>query len=95
LYDFSSNLTPSGRQFSCDADETVLCRFAQGIILPYGCKNGACGSCKGKVTMALSCTAIISNAPSAKRSREGMSLFCCAKPQSDIDVEVREMVASR
>ena len=21
----------------------------QGVMLPYGCKNGACGSCKGKI----------------------------------------------
>jgi ferredoxin len=51
LYDFSVTVTPSGRQFSCDADETVLsAALRAGVILPYGCKNGACGSCKGKVT---------------------------------------------
>jgi CDP-4-dehydro-6-deoxyglucose reductase len=48
---FQVTVTPSGRQFSCDADETVLsAALRAGVILPYGCKNGACGSCKGKVT---------------------------------------------
>jgi CDP-4-dehydro-6-deoxyglucose reductase len=41
---------PSGRQFVAEADETILdAALRQGLTLPYGCKDGACGSCKGKV----------------------------------------------
>ena len=44
-------LTPSGNTFSCNADETILeAAMRQGIGLPYGCRNGACGSCKAKIT---------------------------------------------
>jgi len=93
---FQVTVTPSGRQFSCEADETVLsAALRAGVGLPYGCKNGACGSCKGKIT-----TGLVTHGTHQQRAlseaeeAEGMSLFCCAKPQSDLIIEVREIVAS-
>jgi CDP-4-dehydro-6-deoxyglucose reductase len=93
---FQVTVTPSGRQFSCDADETVLsAALRAGVILPYGCKNGACGSCKGKVTDG---TVVHGNhqqrALTEDEAAQGMSLFCCAKPQSDLTIEARELVAN-
>ena len=42
-------IEPSGRIFSADPDETILAAaIRQGVGLPYGCKDGACGSCKCK-----------------------------------------------
>jgi CDP-4-dehydro-6-deoxyglucose reductase len=47
---FQVLVNPSGRQFSCDAGESILAAAIRaGVGLPYGCKNGACGSCKGKL----------------------------------------------
>ena len=47
---FNVTLRQSGRQFQVEHDEPVLsAALRQGIGLPYGCKNGACGSCKGTV----------------------------------------------
>ena len=47
---FQITVQPSGRQFSASADETLLtAAIAQGVGLPYGCKDGACGSCKCKM----------------------------------------------
>jgi CDP-4-dehydro-6-deoxyglucose reductase len=47
---FNVTLRQSGRQFQVEPDEAVLlAALRQGIGLPYGCKNGACGSCKGTV----------------------------------------------
>jgi CDP-4-dehydro-6-deoxyglucose reductase len=93
---FQVTVTPSGRQFSCEADETVLsAALRAGVILPYGCKNGACGSCKGKVTDG---TVVHGNhqqrALTEDEAAQGMSLFCCAKPQSDLTIEARELVAN-
>ncbi|MBC3879398.1 CDP-6-deoxy-delta-3,4-glucoseen reductase [Undibacterium sp. FT79W] len=93
---FQVTVTPSGHQFSCDADETVLsAALRAGVILPYGCKNGACGSCKGKVTDG---TVVHGNhqqrALTEDEAAQGMSLFCCAKPQSDLTIEARELVAN-
>lgn len=93
---FQVTVTPSGRQFSCDADETVLsAALRAGVILPYGCKNGACGSCKGKVTAG----AVVhgnhqQRALTEDEAAQGMSLFCCAKPQSDLTIEARELVTN-
>jgi CDP-4-dehydro-6-deoxyglucose reductase len=41
---------PSGQSFEAQEGESVLAAaLRQGVMLPYGCKNGACGSCKGKI----------------------------------------------
>ena len=41
---------PSGHVFEVQEGETVLsAALRQNIMLPYGCKNGACGSCKGGI----------------------------------------------
>ncbi len=46
---YQVELKMSGKTFLVEDDETVLeAALRQGINLPYGCKNGACGSCKGK-----------------------------------------------
>ena len=40
---------PSGRSFQAEPGEPMLTAgIRQGIGLPYGCKDGACGSCKVK-----------------------------------------------
>ena len=47
---FSVTVRPSGRTFSVENDETVLeAALRNGVGLPYGCKNGACGTCRGKL----------------------------------------------
>ncbi len=44
---FSITVEPSGRSFSAEPGETMLAAgIRQGIGLTYGCKDGACGSCK-------------------------------------------------
>jgi CDP-4-dehydro-6-deoxyglucose reductase len=93
---FQVTVTPSGRQFSCDADETILAAALRaGVGLPYGCKNGACGSCKGKVIAGqLVHGSHQQKALSDTEEAQGMALFCCAKPQGDVSIEVREIQGS-
>ncbi len=44
---FQITVQPSGRTFTTETDEAILpAGIRQGIGLPYGCKDGACGSCK-------------------------------------------------
>ena len=44
---FNVTVQPSGRAFTANPDEALLAAaIRQGIGLPYGCKDGACGSCK-------------------------------------------------
>ena len=47
---FTVTVQPSGRSFSVDRDEPILtAAIRQGVGLPYGCKDGACGSCKSRM----------------------------------------------
>ncbi len=90
-------LQPSGHRFSV-ADDTTLLEAAldAGINLPYGCKNGACGACKGKVLSGqIDLGGAQENALPAEERVAGMALFCCAKPLSDVTLEVREVNAAK
>lgn len=91
---FQVTVQPSGHQFICEADESILsAAIRAGVGLPYGCKNGACSSCKGKII-----NGTVEHGPhqeralSAAEEAAGASLFCCAKPQSDVTIEAREVV---
>jgi len=93
---FQITVQPSGHQFSCEEDETVLAAAMRaGVGLPYGCKNGACSSCKGKVVSgSVSHKAHQRRALSEEEEAAGMSLFCCAIPHSDLVLQAREVVGS-
>jgi CDP-4-dehydro-6-deoxyglucose reductase len=93
---FQITVQPSGHQFACEADETVLAAAIRaGIGLPYGCKNGACGSCKGKlVEGAIAHKAHQQRALSTEEQAQGLALFCCAIPQADLVIEAREVGGS-
>ncbi|QWE22296.1 CDP-6-deoxy-delta-3,4-glucoseen reductase [Polynucleobacter sp. AP-Jannik-300A-C4] len=90
---YQVTLKSSGKQFTVQKDETLLeAALQQGITLPYGCKNGACGSCKGKVLEGQvehgqHSAAALSSADEAA----GGTLFCCAHPKSDLLIEAREV----
>jgi CDP-4-dehydro-6-deoxyglucose reductase len=91
---FQVTVQPSGRQFTCDEDETVLtAAIRAGVGLPYGCKNGACGTCKGKI-LAGSVThgAHQEKALPVAEEQNGAALFCCATPHSDLVIEAREVL---
>ena len=92
---FNVSIQPSGHQFVTKPDETILQgALNNGIGLPYGCRNGACGSCKGKlVTGTVDYGKHSQSALSDAEIAEGKALFCCAKPLSDITIEAREVGA--
>ncbi|OYO26532.1 CDP-6-deoxy-delta-3,4-glucoseen reductase [Janthinobacterium sp. PC23-8] len=93
---FQVTVQPSGHQFNCEADETVLAAAIRaGVGLPYGCKNGACGSCKGKVVSgSVQHKAHQQRALTPEEEATGMSLFCCATTQGDLVIEAREVAGS-
>jgi CDP-4-dehydro-6-deoxyglucose reductase len=91
---FQVTVQPSGRQFTCDEGESILtAAIRAGVGLPYGCKNGACGSCKGKLVEGSVTHGVHQErALSAAEEEKGWSLFCCAKPHSDVVIEAREVL---
>ena len=84
-------IQPSGQHFAVEAGETILeAGLRQGVTLPYSCKNGACGACKGKVLSGeVTHRAYQPQALSAAEAAEGMALLCCAEAQTDLSVAVR------
>jgi CDP-4-dehydro-6-deoxyglucose reductase len=82
---------PSGRKFVVPSEQTVLAAaLAAGITLPHGCKNGACGSCKGKVIAGSVRHGTHAEAAlSATEEAAGLALFCCARPSTDLVIEAR------
>ena len=93
---FQITVQPSGHQFACEADDTVLgAAIKAGIGLPYGCKNGACGSCKGKVVAGtVEHKAHQQRALTADEKEQGYALFCCATANADLVIEAREVGGS-
>jgi CDP-4-dehydro-6-deoxyglucose reductase, E3 len=87
-------LKPSGHTYTATADQTLLeAALDAGLTIPYGCRNGACGACKSKI---LDGNVDNSNAPPHVLTTEdlaaGLALTCCARPLSDVTVEVREVM---
>ncbi len=90
---FTITVEPSGRSFTADPSEAMLVAgIRQGIGLPYGCKDGACGSCKCKL---VSGTVVHgphqSKALSADEEAAGYVLTCCGVAQSDVVIESRQV----
>ena len=94
---YQVTLQPSGHQFNVADGGTILeAALDAGINLPYGCKNGACGTCKGKVlTGQVDLGIAQDHALPADERVAGMALFCCAVPLTDVTLEVREVNAAR
>ena len=77
---FQITVQPSGRSFTADSTETLLAAgIRQGIGLPYGCKDGACGSCKSKkISGELVMSEYQSKALSDAEKEQGYVLTCRA-----------------
>ena len=88
---FTVTVQPSGRSFSVERDEPILhAAIRSGIGLPYGCKDGACGSCKSRLLEGrVIHGAHQAKALSAEEEAAGFMLTCCAAPQSDVVIEAR------
>ena len=87
------SVTPSGHNFVAEATETILeAALRQGLTMPYGCRDGACGACKGKV---LSGTVdhgkSQAHALSDAEKADGLTLYCCAKAQSNLKLECKQI----
>ncbi len=90
---FKVLLRPTGHEFLAEADQTILqAALDAGLTLPSGCRDGACGSCKGKVLAgSVDHGGARPQALSGAEKAAGMTLFCCAKPLSDLTLECHEV----
>jgi CDP-4-dehydro-6-deoxyglucose reductase len=90
---FEITIKPSEHAFPCEGDETVLAAAMRAdLMLPYGCRNGACGTCKGRILAGeVDYGKHQASTLTADEKRAGLALFCCAKPLTDVTIEVREV----
>jgi len=85
-------IKPSEHQFYVESDETVLdAALRQGVNLRYGCRNGACGACKGKLLEGSVHYEIDPGALSEDDEAQNHALFCQAIPDSELTIEVQEI----
>lgn len=82
-------------EFCCEASESILdAALRAGQRLPYGCRGGTCGSCRGKI---LSGEVDYPNGEPTILSKTeraaGQALLCQAHPSSDVVIEMRDLDA--
>jgi CDP-4-dehydro-6-deoxyglucose reductase, E3 len=88
---------PSGHEFDVDEGESVLtAALRQHLVLPYGCRNGACGSCKGRILEGRVDYGVYQRkALTEEEKAQGKALFCQAKPLTELVIEARTIGAAR
>ncbi len=93
---FKVSVQPSGKQFEVQPGEAILAAaLRQDVILPYGCRNGACGSCKAQVLEG-----VIEQGPHSsgamkpEEAERGQALLCCATAASDLTLQCRVIAAA-
>jgi CDP-4-dehydro-6-deoxyglucose reductase len=88
---FTVTVQPAGKALAVERDEAILAAaIRQGVGLPYGCRDGACGSCKSRLLEGR----VLHGAHQRKALSEseelaGFILTCCAAPQADCVIEAR------
>jgi len=90
-YDITT--VPGGHEVIAREGETVLeAALRQGLSLPYQCRDGACGACKGKILSGtVDYGTYQKGALTDDEMKDGKALFCCAKPLSNLTIECEEV----
>ncbi|NOR52275.1 MAG: 2Fe-2S iron-sulfur cluster binding domain-containing protein [Gammaproteobacteria bacterium] len=79
---------PSGVEITVNEGDTILdAALGQGVALPHGCKGGACGACKCKVTSGEVYYDDDPMALSDEDAAEGYTLSCVTKVKGDVTIE--------
>ncbi len=88
-------IKPSEHVLNTVTGETILqAALREGISLPYGCRNGSCGVCKGKILEGeVNYGHYSDETLTDEEKKTGMALFCCAEPRSDLVIECDEISA--
>ena len=90
---FNIRLQQGGHVFTSREGETVLeAALRSGVVLPYGCRNGACGSCKGKlINGRIHYQDVTLTGITPEERNAGFVLLCQALPVSDLVIETRRI----
>lgn len=93
---FQVTVQPAGVSFDVARDEPILAAAIRaGVGLPYGCRDGACGSCKSRLVEGR----VIHGAHQVRtlppqEEEAGWILPCCATPQTDCVIQARTVAGA-
>ncbi len=90
---YQVTLKPSDHGYVSDGTISLLQgALDAGFTVAYGCKNGACGSCKATVLSGeVDHGKAQETALPASERAAGKALLCCATAKSDVVIECREV----
>ena len=93
---FKVSVQPADVSFEVARDEAILAAAIRaGVGLPYGCRDGACGSCKSRLIEGrVLHGAHQHKALSLAEEDAGWILTCCATPQTDCVVQARTVAGA-
>jgi CDP-4-dehydro-6-deoxyglucose reductase len=93
---FRVKIESSGHQFTVKSGESILdAAFRQGISLPYGCRNGACGSCIATIVSGDVCYPQGTPEALSGYNTADTAVICQAVPDSDLVLRVREVETAK
>jgi NAD(P)H-flavin reductase/ferredoxin len=88
---FNVSVAGTDFRFPCEQNEAVLDAAQRaGFEIPYSCRKGVCGTCKGRVVSG-EVRAFAGDALGTAERTQGMVLFCNARPRSDLTIEPRSI----
>lgn len=91
---YKVTIEPSGHSFTVEDGESVLAAaLRQGLMIPYSCRGGTCGTCMAKIVEGEIRYPGDQLPPALgeKESKVGQALLCQAEALSDLSIEVREV----
>jgi NAD(P)H-flavin reductase/ferredoxin len=88
---FTVSVPGKDLKFPCEPNETVLDAAQRaGYDLPYSCRKGVCGTCKGQIVSG-EVRAYAGDALSGKEQAERHVLYCQTRPRSDLEIAPRSI----
>ena len=93
---FQIKVRPGGRSFTAEAGEILLdAALRQGVMLPHGCRDGACGACRCRVLAGTVVAGRQTFALGAAEREAGFALLCQARALGDLEIECQEVRSER
>ncbi|KAF0283057.1 CDP-6-deoxy-delta-3,4-glucoseen reductase [Spiribacter roseus] len=90
---YQVRIADSDHAFDVDDGESVIdAALRAGLMLPYSCRGGTCGTCMGDVVEGrIAYPDGLPPAIDADQDESGKALFCQARPASDLVIRVKEV----
>ncbi len=95
--EFAISVHPDERIVTARRGETILeAGLREGLPMPFECRNGGCGKCKGTVLEGeVYMEPYQASALTTEERAVGKVLFCCAEPRGDLEIFYEPAVGAK